>query len=175
MRISASLALASLAVLLGSCEYVTNTGFACLIPQELECECPSLDTDDGNEDCTTPSLPLDDWEYQNQPPVCTGKYPGNASYEVAVYLYEGGQGYSVKEKCKVKVDGQAIVIKGHFWHEPERDAIVEPGATASCSVGKLAPGLYTLVYGDAQLDIQIGDADSTLPMHCVESGKVHTS
>lgn len=169
-RLLASLALALLVV--GGCESVRNTGFVCLVPEDLQCACSSGDTS-GADDCVTPELPLDEWAYGNGDPVCVGSYPADASYEVAAFLYEGGGGYSIKAKCKVSREGDRIRVKSHFWHEREQDAIVEPGATATCGVGQLSAGTWTLEYGGNSVDVEIG-AEGVQSMVCVESDKQHS-
>jgi hypothetical protein len=154
-------------LVLGSCsEYVTNSGVACLVPKQVVCAWDHHAGEGPNRYHGLPELEIDGW-------WCTGTYPANVEYEVAAYLYEGGQGYSSKEKCKVDVEGTRLDVTGHFWHGPERDAIVEPGATALCSVGVLSAGTWTLEFGGNSMDVEIGDAEAIQDMICVESDKQH--
>lgn len=170
MRKIHALLLPSLFVL-GSCsEYVTNSGVVCLVPKEVVCTF-NLDWGESTPG-PVPEVPLDAAEIVDW--TCTGTYPADVDYEVVAYLYEGGQGYSSKEKCKIDVAGMQVDVTGHFWHGPERDAIVEPGATATCTVGSLSAGTWTLEFGGNSVEVEVGDADAIQGMVCVESDKQHT-
>lgn len=151
---------------LAGCELVKDTGRVCLVPNQVECTCGY---DEDSYDCGLPGDYSDDYESIS----CRGSYPAGVSYEIDARLYEGGQGYAVKEKCKVKVSDNRLHVKARFWHEPEQDAIVEPPAYTTCSTGPLAAGTWILEYGDNQATVEIGDADLVQDMVCVESSKQH--
>lgn len=157
-----------LPLVLGSCsELVVDTGEVCLVPKEIECEC---EFPVEGFSCSLDEGPL----VEGQPILCTGTYPADQSYEIRAFLYEGGGGYSKKEKCKVEIDGSKLMVRGRFWHAPEQDAIVEPGAVASCEVGPLAAGTWTIEYGGRSIEVEIGDADTVQEMVCVESMDRHS-
>jgi hypothetical protein len=153
-----------LVLALAGCELVKNTGRVCLVPKDVECTC------EGSDEAYGCGL-LD--EFSSAGVSCRGTYPANVSYEIDAHLYEGGMGYAVKEKCKVKVKDDRLRVTASFWHEPEQDAIVEPPAHTTCSVGTLAAGTWILEYGDNQATVEIGDADLIQDMVCVESTKQH--
>jgi hypothetical protein len=134
-----------MALALGGCELVKNTGEVCVVPKDVMCD------DHG----------------------CEGHYPADTAFEVEALLYEGGQGYSTHEKCTVEVDGHHLIVEGSFWHEREKDAIVEPPAVANCEVPPLAAGTWTLEFGGGEVEFEVG-SDELQPMACAVSEDQHT-
>lgn len=154
---------------LASCEVVKNTGQVCLIPKDALCTCMNETGGEVGTDfeCALPS------EYSTEDFACEGTYPADVTYEIDARLYEGGNGYAVKEKCKVEVDGDRLRVSAKFRHKPEQDAIVEPPAYTTCEVGPLAAGTYVLEYGDNEAKVEIGDDSTIQRMVCVESTMQH--
>lgn len=170
-RLLGLLPVTALLILAGAgagCELVKNTGQVCLVPKNVQCTCENgTDGLDEDYECGLPS------EYYTQDFDCDGTYPADVSYEIDARLYTGGNGYAVKETCKVTVDGERLRVKAKFWHKAEQDAIVEPPAYTTCEVGPLAAGTYVLEYGDNQAEVEIGDDSTVQPMVCVESTMQH--
>ena len=92
-------------VTLSGCEFVKDTGEICLVPQQVECVCPEGHSLAGGWDCDLPD------GYARYDVECRGTYPADAGYTIDARLYDGGNGYAVKEKCKVKLDGVSPVTE----------------------------------------------------------------
>jgi hypothetical protein len=164
--------LALLSLALAGCELVKNTGEACLVPKDLMCTCLH---DYGEGACEYAEIPWGGESFDlpiEASYTCEGTYPANTALELEVLLYTGGNGYGVKEKCKVKVEGKRLTVEARFWHEPEQDAIREPAVLATCDVPPLAAGTYSLEFGGTEVEVEVG-TDEIQDMACALSEDQH--
>jgi hypothetical protein len=135
-------------------ELVEDTGRACVIPQDLICECS------GGEPCG-PQLAV----YNSQSFVCEGHYLANQALEVTAALRLQALTPGSDAQCVVEVVDRRIEVSASYREHPERDR-VESGVEAHCVVPPLEPGTWTLVYDGLEQTFVVGE-DAPQPMACV--------
>jgi hypothetical protein len=156
---SIPLTAALLFVPLSFTERYEDTGRACVVPRDVECFLSFSDESDTG-------LEMEYCDLWSNSCDCEGLYPANEAYELHAYMSSGGGGYTKKAKCSVELVGDHhLSVEGSYKQLPERDAIVEPAAEASCTTPVLAAGIWTLSYGDGEVMFRVGD-DEVQQMAC---------
>jgi hypothetical protein len=133
---------------------VTDTGRACIIPEQLMCTC-----EDG-EPCAGPIEHAFD---------CSGVLSPEVEHPLEVWLGPG-HGDSWDIECAVEeVGDHELLVTASFRWKKDQDADGEPDVVAHCNIPPLTEGIWEIRYGEGFHRFSVGPEVQWAG--CIDSGR----